>query len=1112
MHSHIHLHKSSSKKYKNLAYTVAAFFVLFTLAIPLIPVGSAGAASTTYVTETSADNKAKAIRYYSMLHWCVQSIKTTISGEDITKGPQAWLSSSKNVTLGTMLDSWGDSNGLTSCNGEGNDPGWTEDMFRVYGYDTSNWKTVLTKLGYNCSTTNGTDTCKNSDAQSVDEHNFNSVINKIVANSPYMNGYAPTSDVAAMNYYIAKKTLLETGSRGCGMTANGTTNKVTVSIVDESTGAISTSSQGTNGSTLNYPKSLDDIGSGQETAKCSQIATAVQTNGAAAYAKWLGKNACRPISTISGETALSACADGWLNRTDYTKCISLYASTSETASREACFTGQDLNIDQSNNKTVGSSCYSLYPSSVTAAAACISGAQNGTNYCSNTYGPSDNLTASGKPSSAGNSTLLAACSAGANLTSKASGNSFGKTSTVTCPDGQTADSTGTCVANTNDNCPLDESESMRWLGCSVFSLLNNAANALKDQLSNYLYADPNVLFNSQAQQAATVFRNIGMVLIVVAGLIMVISQALGFEFLDAYTIRKLMPRLGVSLVGMALAWPLLKFGVTLINDLGGLVYSVFISIANSAGAGASTSTSDLGTAMGTVLASVVAASGVVIALGAVGALSLIGTIVLALIIGLLVLSVRQLIIFIALIMAPLFIAAYVIPGGQKLWNFWKNTLLTTLFMYPLIMGFIGAGAAMAYIMPENGTNMSLLAIIVYFAPYFMLPFAFKMAGGLMSTIFSIVNDKNRGVFDRLKKQRQGIREDRIKRAQNNSLWDPNSRLQKALHANTWASAVTDPMGNIAHTGRKIPGFRKSGSAIDSQINSARTEQTGKLFEELNNKYGFNDKAFRVLSGAHDGLSEETKGKLGNLAGKKITSLSDIQRMADILQSSGDVSERLAANSLRNASGRLATLNKDPEMLRADVTGAGMMGLAAHGFATSEDLAESGNLLMKNGLSAGAAQSLVVQSQLYGVRGRPDVKAGYGVVFDGKEGKFESGITTTSKDNNRAVDLLKSLSASDMAGAKSGAFDALAPTIKQVIGNGGQDAIAVQEQLFSWAGQYSQASADVKAKALQFISDGGPLLQDAFAKYNREYDPARRGAEPPTAQEPPQPPGGGGAPH
>jgi hypothetical protein len=244
---------------------------------------------------------------------------------------------------------------------------------------------------------------------------------------------------------------------------------------------------------------------------------------------------------------------------------------------------------------------------------------------------------------------------------------------------------------------------------------------------------------------------VGVALILIAGLVMVISQALGMELFDAYTVKKVLPRLIIAAIGISLSWPILQFVITFFNDLGGwandLILYPFQSLDNNA--------------VGSVyLAGSVVAIAVPLTigiLGPLGALSFIATIALALLVGLLVLAIRQLVILVAVLMAPLAIAAYILPGTQKMWEFWKNALLTALYMFPIIMAFIAGGKALAAAAGsvKNSPEMHLLAVIAYFAPYFLLPFAFKLAGGLMATVFSIANDRGRGGFDRLRKFREG---------------------------------------------------------------------------------------------------------------------------------------------------------------------------------------------------------------------------------------------------------------------------------------------------------------------------------------------------------------------
>src|SRR5665647_296295 len=268
-------------------------------------------------------------------------------------------------------------------------------------------------------------------------------------------------------------------------------------------------------------------------------------------------------------------------------------------------------------------------------------------------------------------------------------------------------------------------------------------------IQSLLFTPTEQIFTPQLKTAWNTFRVVGVVLILITGLVMVISQAIGLELFDAYTVKKILPRLLIAAIGISLSWPIMQFVITLFNDLGLWAHDIilypFKDLSNLASGslytGGALITGGIGVGM--------------VALGVAGILSLLGTIVLALLIGLLVLSLRQIIILMAVLMAPLAIAAYILPGTQKLWEFWKNTFLTALYMFPIIMAFLAGGKALAAAAASvPNTQMQLLSVLVYFAPYFLLPFAFKLAGGLMATVFSIANDKNRGAFDRLKKGRQ----------------------------------------------------------------------------------------------------------------------------------------------------------------------------------------------------------------------------------------------------------------------------------------------------------------------------------------------------------------------
>ena len=100
--------------------------------------------------------------------------------------------------------------------------------------------------------------------------------------------------------------------------------------------------------------------------------------------------------------------------------------------------------------------------------------------------------------------------------------------------------------------------------------------------------------------------------------------------------------------------------------------------------------------------------------------------------------------------------------------------------------------------PENLVNV-VVGLIVFFAPYFMLPFAFKMAGGLMSTIFGIVNDKSKGGFDRMRNMRGKATERNMKAMKEGTRFRNrggiSSRLNTGLQAATNLDKIDMLSGN-----------------------------------------------------------------------------------------------------------------------------------------------------------------------------------------------------------------------------------------------------------------------------------------------------------------------------
>lgn len=317
---------------------------------------------------------------------------------------------------------------------------------------------------------------------------------------------------------------------------------------------------------------------------------------------------------------------------------------------------------------------------------------------------------------------------------------------------------------------------LNWLLCgavkgmvNIVGQLDNLINSLLSVGSDGNSDDPSQIFGSNSNgkysiqsaqsedssrgyyKAWATMRNIALGLMAIIGLIIIISQALGTELLDAYTIKKALPRFIIAALAIALSWQLLQFMVTLTNQLGfGIRYLMFEPFV-SGGFNA-----DLALGGGETVAVSLISAGAIAALGIFGLLSFAATAALAVFVAFLILVLRQIIIIILIIFAPIAIAAYVLPNTNKFYKIWWESLEKALLMFPLIAAMIAAGrifSAVALSGPDDTPIQELIGFAAYFAPYFAIPFALKFAGGALATIGGFANNANRGAFDRLKNYR-----------------------------------------------------------------------------------------------------------------------------------------------------------------------------------------------------------------------------------------------------------------------------------------------------------------------------------------------------------------------
>jgi hypothetical protein len=316
---------------------------------------------------------------------------------------------------------------------------------------------------------------------------------------------------------------------------------------------------------------------------------------------------------------------------------------------------------------------------------------------------------------------------------------------------------------------------------------------------------------------------------------------------SAYTIRKVLPRLLIAVIAIQLSWSIVLLAVHINNEVAHGLQALFYAPFGG------TDTFDLGAILQTNggNATGAAATGVFLTAAAgggffvlgpgtlVGVLALAGTAALGILIAIFTLVLRRAVLLFLIVIAPLAIVAWVLPGTEKFWKLWWESFSKLLLMYPLILLLVAAGRVFAKVAAASDAQPLMtyaMVVLGFFGPLFMIPATLKLAGTAFSTLTSAVNNKGKGAFDRLR----GVRENQAKKNSAYHLGKMQNRsiAKRADLQNRWQTAAAGKSGlskfALAAASRKIGGRNiqaeaaamqaKSNKELADQTNSGRDEE------------------------------------------------------------------------------------------------------------------------------------------------------------------------------------------------------------------------------------------------------------------------------------------------
>lgn len=297
-----------------------------------------------------------------------------------------------------------------------------------------------------------------------------------------------------------------------------------------------------------------------------------------------------------------------------------------------------------------------------------------------------------------------------------------------------APSTAKKNTSVSDTCDVG---AFSWVFCPIIRLAQDATDVLKELVLNILKTSPLSAGVKGVMKNLTTLANVGFVLIF---LVIIASTTLSIG-LSNYSIKKMLPRFVLAVIAVQFAFPIIQLILDITNIIGdGIGTLISVTAAGSPDPNAWKSAW-----VGSAELATIAAAGFALAPALIVPVLFA---VLGLLIGLLTvyatLFARAIMIQLLAILAPLAIAAWVLPNTEQFAKKWWGSFFKLLLMYPIITILFAVGSVISRLPNVVGgssasTAGKLFASLAPIIVFFMVPSTFKWAGSAMGAVSKRVN-------------------------------------------------------------------------------------------------------------------------------------------------------------------------------------------------------------------------------------------------------------------------------------------------------------------------------------------------------------------------------------
>lgn len=303
---------------------------------------------------------------------------------------------------------------------------------------------------------------------------------------------------------------------------------------------------------------------------------------------------------------------------------------------------------------------------------------------------------------------------------------------------------------------------MGWLFCPLSNVLASSIDWIYGEITKLMRVAPLDTNDPKSGARVTweIMRTFANLAFIIAFLIIIYSQITSVG-ISNYGIKRLVPRVVVAAVMVNLSFIICAFVIDLSNMLGVALQDMMMEVRKEVLANGSFK--DIPLTWGDIVTvvsagggaavggrSLAGASGLVLSSALPWLLVVLVAVILTLVAVFIILAARQALIILLIVVSPLAFVCYLLPGTEKWFDKWKDSLLVMAIFFPAFSLVFGGAQLASMVILQNPSSlmMVVLGLAIQVAPLAIAPLVLKLSGGVLGKFAGMVNDKNRGLLDR----------------------------------------------------------------------------------------------------------------------------------------------------------------------------------------------------------------------------------------------------------------------------------------------------------------------------------------------------------------------------